>query len=478
MTFDPTTVTPHRESLASLVGRTGAVSAIVLALIWAPFPLGSAVTWGAPVLELVIAVAWLFWILWVSSNPSLTRAVMRSIWPAAILCPAVLLWMFVQTIPFIPSDLKHPVWQMAADALHHTVPGVISVNPWRTETELLKLSAETAVFVIVFSLSSRAKTAKLLLNAIILTSAMYAIYALVLAILGMTQASLIFGIPGDSRFLSGPFMLHNSFATYVGLGLVASIVSLIDAGKPSLSTATRRYLLLNLIQFIFGRGAWRMLASLILFSSLIASASRGGFVSTMIALMALAGLALWRSVRARTGNWILLTLMVATVSLALILAANADLLSDRLAQLSDGSELAARSIFWAAAMRMIEVFPWTGLGLGTFEDSYPMFAQKMLPFVIDKAHCDYLEFAAGVGLPAALCWWVGVIWLALLNLQGCIRRRRGAFFCFAGFGAAILVAAHSTVDFSLQLPAVALVFSVLLGVGGGQSRRIELPPNS
>ena len=63
---------------------------------------------------------------------------------------------------------------------------------------------------------------------------------------------------------------------------------------------------------------------------------------------------------------------------------------------------AVKIALWSAAQRMITSAPFLGLGLGTFQDAYPMYATQMLPFIMDKAHSDYLEFAAGLGLP----WWV------------------------------------------------------------------------
>ncbi len=119
---------------------------------------------------------------------------------------------------------------------------------------------------------------------------------------------------------------------------------------------------------------------------------------------------------------------------------------------------------------MISVFPFTGTGLGTFEDAYPMFARQVLPFVMDKAHCDYLEFAAGVGVPAAIAWWLALIWLAVGCLRGALVRRRHVVMPMLGAGATVLVAAHSAVDFSLQIPAVALLYAAMLGIGAAQHR--------
>ena len=118
---------------------------------------------------------------------------------------------------------------------------------------------------------------------------------------------------------------------------------------------------------------------------------------------------------------------------------------------------------------MIADAPWFGLGLGTFQDAYPLYASQVLPFVMDKAHCDYLEFAAGIGLPAAIAWWIAIAWLTLLCLRGVRVRRRNRLYPLVAVAASVLVAVHSSVDFSLQLPAVALLYATILGLGVAQA---------
>ncbi|MEJ2535205.1 MAG: hypothetical protein P8008_07010, partial [Gammaproteobacteria bacterium] len=81
-----------------------------------------------------------------------------------------------------------------------------------------------------------------------------------------------------------------------------------------------------------------------------------------------------------------------------------------------------------------------------------------------------------LGWPTALAQFACVAWLALVCLAGLRRRGRDWAYPATGFAATVLVAVHSTVDFSLQIPAVALLYSTILGVGVAQSyssRRLE-----
>ncbi len=52
---------------------------------------------------------------------------------------------------------------------------------------------------------------------------------------------------------------------------------------------------------------------------------------------------------------------------------------------------------------------------------------------------------------------------------GVRRRRRDVIYPSVGLAAAILVGTHSLVDFSLQIPAVAATFALILGIGCAQS---------
>ena len=130
-----------------------------------------------------------------------------------------------------------------------------------------------------------------------------------------------------------------------------------------------------------------------------------------------------------------------------------------------------RLVLWKAAGRMIASAPWQGLGLGTFPDAYPLYSNQPLPFVMDRAHSDYLELIAGLGIPGAAAVFVALMLLVASCLRGAFVRRRDAFFSRAAVCAAVVVALHSSVDFELQVPAVALSYATLLAIGLAQSER-------
>jgi O-antigen ligase len=101
--------------------------------------------------------------------------------------------------------------------------------------------------------------------------------------------------------------------------------------------------------------------------------------------------------------------------------------------------------------------------------AYPLYADQMFPYVMDRAHNDYLEFAAGLGLPAAIAWWSALGWCAFVCARALFIRRRNRIYAVAALGATAIVAFHSMFDFSLQMPAIALTYAVILGLGMAQS---------
>jgi O-antigen ligase len=107
--------------------------------------------------------------------------------------------------------------------------------------------------------------------------------------------------------------------------------------------------------------------------------------------------------------------------------------------------------------------------MGSFESLYSVFQPTSLYLSFDKAHNTYLENALDLGIPISLAIVLAVAAPALRCLRGLRERSRDAHFCAAAVGATVLIALHSTVDFGIQIPAVAVAFSAILGVGWAQS---------
>jgi O-antigen ligase len=453
------------------VSKALATWLVIVVMAWAPFPLGGAIPWAAGLQEMLIGLCCILWLLGTVGQANYGNGSHKVLAIPFLLCAGVLIWAVLQILTIAPPSWAHPLWRIAADTLEVPVGGTISINPWRTETEILKLASYVAAGWLAFQMATLAEVADRLTICIIVITAAYALYAIILELSGYSQTDLFYAVPVRHTYIAGPFMLHNSFATYCGLGTLIATTKVFSAGSESVITSRGwKQFIFTALQFCLARGALYIISAFLCFAAVVASASRLGFVSTMGGLAALAlGACLIKGANS-VRRWSAVGISCIVLPIAILIIGQGDTLITRVGMLfsSDAADV-VRPVLWSAAWRMIEGSPWIGLGLGTFEDAYPMYATNVFPFVMDKAHSDYLEFAAGVGLPAAIVWWGAFTWFTVRCFQGVRERRRNRSYALVGGAASILIGMHSCADFSLQLPAVALLYAILLGIGVAQS---------
>jgi O-antigen ligase len=419
---------------------------------------------------MLVGAAWLLWAF--SAGPA---RVPQRIWGRvaipAVLALTALVWAVIQTLPGLSSSATAFVWREAAAILDPGLSPHITLDPWRSVTEIMKLGMYAMMACLAFAFARQPERAHHLLSILIAIGAAYALYALALDVRGDVQFEFFYpGTPIGNEG-AGPFVNRNSYATFAGLILICAMARLADAASLciSVSNGMRRFLL-SIAQFSVGPGMGALLTFLIALSTLVASGSRAGFVSALVGLAILFLFA--ATIGARR-----LTLWQGVATGALFLAAGVGVLvlsGDQLVQGLDrlaesGGALELRGTLWEAASRMIREAPGTGLGLGTYEYAYPMHAADFQRVTMDKAHNDYLELAAGLGLPAALLWLGALAWLTGLCVRGLFVRRRDRVYPLIAIGATALVGFHSIFDFSLQIPAIALFYAALLGLGVAQS---------
>jgi len=139
---------------------------------------------------------------------------------------------------------------------------------------------------------------------------------------------------------------------------------------------------------------------------------------------------------------------------------------------TDSEELTrGRGAVYSLVVRAIGDAPLLGTGYGSFRDVFPLYRDATVdgPRAWEQAHNTYLENALELGIPAAVALWGAVLGCARCCWLGVRLRRRNGFYPAVGVAATALVAAHSTVDFSLQIPAVSVTYAFILGIACAQS---------
>ncbi|HMG36209.1 MAG TPA: O-antigen ligase family protein [Blastocatellia bacterium] len=255
----------------------------------------------------------------------------------------------------------------------------------------------------------------------------------------------------------GPFVNRNHFAGYMEM-LVP--VSLAMALSRSLKSEQR---------LLCG------FAAIMMSISIAASLSRGGMVSLAASLVFMAVSSIWlarargrRSSRiASVGQVGLFVSLVLACVLAGVYWVGADSgIAERIAG-KDGALATSRHVIWSDTAKMVLANPITGVGLGAFETSFPLYSRSDGSQTVEYAHNDYLQALAdgGVVAGALALWFVIVAGRAFVKaIKSHDERDR---VLALGFGTGIFaLLVHSLFDFNLQIPSNALMFLLLVAALG------------
>lgn len=424
------------------------VTAGVLAL--APLPFGSnrPLSWTLVILLLGLLAA--VWPL-VPARRGLAPALpLAPLLPAGILIAGALAWAAAQMWQGAPPEWSHPLWAVAAQ---HGVPGAdfISASPYSTGTGLMRLVGYTLAFWLVVSHALSRRRAGRLVDILAATGGLYALYGLVAHMSG-SETILWYRKWAYEGYLTSTFVNRNSYAAFAGLSLLCALTAVLRRLQGERLHPT------VLLRHLHRRTALFALATLLIVMSALESGSRAGVLSALCALLVFAAaLAATRSGAAHP----LAVLGLAAVC-AVMLAVWGGMVGLSKTMIEFGSD---RLQVYELVLSAIAERPWLGHGLGSFPHLMQEFRTTAQNTVWIEVHNTYLELAFELGVPAAAALLAGVLWLTVRLLLGLGRRRDGHLFIALGLAATLQVALHSTVDFVAQIPAVAVLWVALLGLG-------------
>ena len=431
-------------------------------LALAPLPLASArpLAWSA----LAIATALLIGLAAVCELVDPTRS--TTFGPLRVpmaMATAVALWAGIQCLPLDIGALQSEIWSGAERALDSVVVPSISVARVQSLDRLLRLLTYAGAFLVAWRVGRRAEGAQALLRAVAAVAVLYSLYGLIVYFSG-NQTILWYPKWAYKFDLTSTFVNRNFFGTYVGLGLIATLALMARVLMSGIDEGSFRSLVRHSIEGILRQGLWVTFALVIMGSALLFTHSRGATAATLIGVITL--LAAATSAPSLRSRWRIPFVVVVAVAATIVFALNGTGVLMRMASTPD-SDL--RFDIDSGTWRAIGDHLLAGTGLGTFRFVYAPYQPPSVGLFVDLAHNDYLENILELGVPAAAVFYGMLVLLVARCVRGVFRRRRDAIFPCAALGATALVGSHSAIDFSMQMPAVAVTYAVILGLGVAQS---------
>ncbi|KAB0678866.1 O-antigen ligase family protein [Aureimonas leprariae] len=397
-----------------------------------------------------------------SRSESTVRPVRLALLSAAFLVA----WIALQAWPGMTMLPPNGIWAQAERLLDMPLAGTVSVSPATSLAVIPSLAAPFLAFATALWLLRSDVQALGMLRFLGWTGG-------VIAAFGLVQ----FGFFPDTLLLSDKrayidsvttvFVNRNSAATYLGVTiLVLSALLAIEMRGMRFRTFAAM-MLAGRRGGVRYRSAFEAALIGICAFALILTKSRAGIASTGLALTTFAALAIEHPEKA-TGSSARRWLRPAAVALGMLIVLCAVFLlfgeQTMLRAKSRGLDDARFCTYpgiWAAAR---DAWPF-GTGAGNFDIVYPAYRDPACGIygVWDRAHQFYLEglMTLGVAMPA-LClvaYWT----LAKILREGLRVRRRYRAVPAAGIAVLVLVTVHDMVDFSLQIPGIALATAVTLG---------------
>ena len=335
-------------------------------------------------------------------------------------------WFALQASSWTPESWHHPAWAATRAVLGQPLAGAISIDPAMTLTALMRLLSYAGVFWLALQYGRSDVYAWRILWSIAIAGFLYSIYGMIVEF-GNFNMVLWYERWAYTDSLTSTFVNRNSFATYAGLALLVSMGLTFDefrrgASSEMMTLSGFRWLLEQLT----GRLGLLLLMTSTIGSALLLTGSRGGITSITVGLVLLSlGFIVSPGSRPSTG---LIITAVCALFVAGIMALSGELV---LARFDSASvDAVGRTAFYGVVFDAILADPWIGAGYGTFEVAFPMVRDDSIntPFLLDKAHNSYLEFAFEAGIPAFAVMMGLLGGLVALCLIGIWKRRDNRLF--------------------------------------------------
>ncbi|SDJ67057.1 O-antigen ligase family protein [Microbulbifer yueqingensis] len=442
----------------------GLFYALLALLFWLPIPLGSHRPWAWALMEVWVFVMLAGWLVVNTHSPRMAR--LRPYLPLLLIFGVFQLWVAFQLLP-LPMGLLEALSPAKAGHWLATDPGAasatLSLDPNQTHIGLLKGLAYCGILFLVLALVDSPARLKTLALTIVLAGTFQAFYGVLMALSG-SDKSWVLGMPNSyGKAAVGGFVYKNHFGNFLVLCLSLGTGLLIAGLGKWRHTSVREFLRSFLATMLSGKAVVRLCLAMMVIG-LVMSHSRMANTA-FFASLSVTGVLGLLLIRKKSRSLTVLLASMLVIDLFIVGSwFGVDKLRDRIENSSFAQETRDEVNQYGTAL--VEQYPFTGTGGGSFYSSFPSVKGPGINTFYDLAHNDYLQFAIEFGLPATLLLGVVVLWSLVLALQA-LRRRRQPLMQGMAFAAVMAIVAELVMlltDFHLQAPATAVYFMLCLGL--------------
>lgn len=442
-------------------------SAIFLLLLLAylailPLPLGGQLDWARNAGQLALYIITLVYGLmyW----PHIQR-VIRTHWLPLVLFFSVLVWIVLQWLPLpiqIVNVLSPETGEAYADA--GLSFGSLSLDKPATFEALLKATSYFCIFLLGLALFQNEKALLVALLFLVIAGTYNAFYG-AFEILSGQDFSVVHNEENGHR-ASGTFVYHNHFANFLLLCLSAGLGYFIATLSHRVFPSKRAYLKALFFSVLETKSTVRLCLTIMVIA-LVMSHSRMGNTAFFVSLCSVSILYMLFGKNVPTSFKVLVVSML----IIDVFVVSAWFGLEEVAQRLEATSLDAenRDEVLIDGLKMLENFPLTGAGAGSFEYAWTTYLSENIRGRYTQAHNDYLQFAIEYGIPVLVLLGIFIVHALYTTTTVLFKTtdKRIAGAAAASLMATLGMLMHMSVDLPLVLPAISSYFVLLLAIGYG-----------
>jgi O-antigen ligase len=366
--------------------------------------------------------------------------------PGALFALACLAIAWAAT-PFGPNG-SHPIWSYVDAA------PAIAIDRSVIFVGLLKLFGLACTFMLGWLIASSDNRARYFFKVVVAAMSGYGFWAL----LAHAIPALKFGVYGafQGDRLSGSLQSANTAGTLFAASFILALCLVFEASRHASAE----------------RGSWLakvtvpIIATALLGTCLILTVSRGASTAALISCVILLIWEMfsrdWHGIKKHN-----LYYGLGIAAGVVILAWSGDLLLDRYAA-SFKDWIDQRQSIYGVHWDAFLASPWFGYGIGSFDEVNKLL-QTALNFPvlwnIRAAHNVYLQWLEQAGIAGTIPMFLCIGFVIGRTAWGVRVRRRMTTWIRGCVAVALVFLIHGWSDFSLEVPAIALFWSLILGAG-------------